>query len=280
MVNSVKNRQTPIVQFAIQKLPLAKNTAARAVSYLLGRKIKAVVNQAYMTLDLREAIQRQMFLGAYEPTESGWIRQCLGRGDTFIDVGANFGHYTTLAASLVGSEGQIFAFEPSPIANRVLEEAIVTSNIANIVLAKSAVGKANGSVSLFLPTSRSLHSPSTLRSDPAFLEVEVPVVALDCFEPLKNIGQIKLMKIDVEGYEPDVLAGAEHLIEARRIENIFCEFNSWWLSLNSTTPKQLLERFLDLGYKIHKQTKLQENLAGRNGVVFDLQDIWFKLTEN
>jgi hypothetical protein len=99
MVNSVKNRKTPIVQSGIQKLPLAKNTAALAMSYLLGRKIKAVVNQAYMTLDLRETIQRQMFLGAYEPTESGWIRECLGRGDTFIDVGANFGHYATLAAS-------------------------------------------------------------------------------------------------------------------------------------------------------------------------------------
>jgi Methyltransferase FkbM domain len=119
-----------------------------------------------------------------------------------------------------------------------------------------------------------------LRSDPSFLEVQVPVVALDCFEPLKNISQIKLMKIDVEGFEPDVLAGAEHLIKAGRIENIFCDFNSWWLSLNSTTPKQLLERFLDLGYKIHKQTELQKNLTGQNGAVFDLQDIWFQLTEN
>ena len=100
MVNSVKSRQTPIVQSVIQKLPLGKNTAARAVSYLLGHKVKAVVNQACMTLDLQEEIQRRMFLGAYEPTESEWIRQCLGRGDTFIDVGANFGHYTTLAASL------------------------------------------------------------------------------------------------------------------------------------------------------------------------------------
>ena len=88
------------------------------------------------------------------------------------------------------------------------------------------------------------------------------------------------MKIDVEGYEPDVLAGAKHLLEARRIENIFCEFNSWWLNLNSTTPKQLLACFLDSGYKIHEQTTPQENLAGRNGTVFDLQDIWFKLTDN
>src|ERR1700744_3641403 len=109
MVNSM-NRHTPIVQSVIQKLPLGKNTAARAVSYLLGHKVKAVVNQACMTLDLREAIQRQMFLGLYEPTESGWMRQCLGRGDSFIDGCANFGHYTTLAASLVEPEGQIFAF--------------------------------------------------------------------------------------------------------------------------------------------------------------------------
>jgi FkbM family methyltransferase len=231
-----------------------------------------------MTLDLREGIQRGMFLGAYEPTETKWLRQCITLGDTFIDVGANFGHYTTLAAALVGPAGTVFAFEPSPLASGVLEEAILSSELANVVLTKAAVGKENASVPLFLPTGRSLHSPSILRSDPGFLEVQVPVVALDCFEPLKQNPQVKLMKVDVEGYEPDVLAGAEHMIKAGRVENIFCEFNSWWLGQNSTTPKQLLERFFDLGYKIHKQTELQENLAGHQGATFNLQDIWFQLT--
>jgi FkbM family methyltransferase len=275
----MKNNKVPFYQTGIQSLPLARHTAAQAISFLFGHRIKAVVNHANMTLDLREGIQRQMFLGVYEPTETEWLRQCLNPGDTFIDVGANFGHYTTLAAALVRPTGTVFAFEPSPVANRVLEEAILASNIANIVLTKAAVGKTNGTVPLFLPTTRSLHSPSVLRSDPHFLEVQVPVVALDHFEPLTPSPQIKLMKIDVEGYEPDVLRGAEQLIKGKRIENIFCEFNSWWLGRNSTTSQQLLQFFMDLGYRIHDQTKLQENLLGHDGATFDLQDIWFQLAE-
>jgi FkbM family methyltransferase len=273
------NTKAPFYQTGIQSLPVAKHVTAQALGFLCRRRIKAVVNGTNLTLDLREAIQREMFLGVYEPTETGWLRQCLGLGDTFIDVGANFGHYTTLGAALVGPTGTVFAFEPSPVANRVLEEAIRASNIPNIVLTKSAVGKANGSVSLFLPTTRHLHSPSILESDPRFVPIQVPVVALDYFEPLKNIPQVKLMKVDVEGYEPDVLDGMENLIRAKRIKNIFCEFNSWWLERNSTTSKQLLERFLDLGYEIHRQRELQENLVGHQGAIFDLQDIWFQLTE-
>jgi hypothetical protein len=68
-------------------------------------------------------------------------------------------------------------------------------------------------------------------------------------------------------------------MKEKRIQNIFCEFNSWWLERNSTTPKQLLERFFDYGYKINMQTKLQEKISGHKGIFFDLQDIWFTLPE-
>jgi len=218
-----------------------------------------------------------MFLGAYEPEQTAWFNRCLSSGDTLIDVGASFGYHTTLGATLVGPSGRVFAFEPSPIASKVIEDAIKDAAVHNIVLTKAAVGKGKGSVSLYLPTTQYLHSPSILQSDSAFVPIQVPVIALDQFEPLKNASQIKLVKIDVEGYEPDVLDGMEDLIRAKRVENIICEFNSGWLKRNSTTPKQLLERFMDLGYRIHMQTELRENLIGHHGELFSLQDIWFSI---
>ena len=241
-----------------------------------GRKLSAVVNDALLRLDLRETIQRMMFLGIYEPIQTEWFKQCLGANDTVIDVGASFGYYTTLAAQLVGPRGRVFAFEPSPIASCTIEAAIKESRLENVTLTKAAVGKAAGNVSLYLPTTQHLHSPSILQNDPAFVPVQVPVIALDDFEPL-NGAQIKLVKIDVEGYEPDVLAGMERLVRARRIENIICEFNSGWLERNSTTPAQLLERFFDLGYQIRFQTDLQRDLKGHQGERYSLQDIWFHL---
>ncbi len=275
----MKYTSVPLYQAIIQNLPVGKKIASKTLGILSGGKIKAVVNRAKMRLDLQEGIQLNMFLGSYEPIQTEWFKQCINPGDTFIDVGANFGHYTTLGAVLVGSTGKVFAFEPSPVASKVLEEAIRDSNIQNIVLKKAAVGKTEGVVDLLLPTTRHLHSPSIMKSDPDFIPFQVPVITLDSFEPLNEVEQIKLVKIDVEGYEPDVLDGMENLIKDKRIKNVFCEFNSWWLEQNSTTPKQLLERFLDYGYMINRQTKLLTGLAGHKGAVFELQDIWFKLPD-
>lgn len=174
----------PLHQIIIQSLPFGQHRACRALTYLFGDKVNAVVNKHKMRLDLRESIQRTMFLGKYEPTETGWFRECVNVGDIVIDVGANFGHYTTLAASLCwGRErGQVFAFEPSPIANLVLEKMIQNSPNKNIILTKAAVGKVNGTVELQLPNTKYLHSPSIIKSDPTFVAHKVPVIALDYFD--------------------------------------------------------------------------------------------------
>jgi len=276
----MKDNRPPFYQAVIQRIPFkkGKSAAARALGFLFGRRIKAAVNHATVRLDLREAIQRQMFIGTYEPPQTAWFRQCLCPGDTIIDIGASFGYFTTLGAALVGRTGKVFAFEPSPVASKTLENAITDSMIQNVTLTKAAVGKKNGTVSLFMPTTRYVHSPSVMQSDPSFVPIHVPVIALDHFQPLENVAQVKLVKIDVEGYEPNVLDGMENLIKARRIENIICEFNSFWLGRNSTTSKQLLERFLDLGYHICMQTELQENLPVHLYERFDLQDIWFSIS--
>ena len=254
---------------------IMKSAVARALSMLFGRRIKAVVNHATVKLDLCEIIQQRMFLGLYEPAQTSWFKQCLRPGDVFIDVGASFGYYTTLGASLVGPTGKVFAFEPSPIASQVIEEMIGDSMLQNIILTKAAVGKDKGDVSLFLSTTPHLHSPSILKSDLGFVPIQVPMVALDHFAPLENVPKIKLVKIDVEGYEPDVLAGMERLIKEKRIENIICEFNSGWLKRNGMTPQQLQKRFLELGCIIHMQTKVEKYLAGDHREFYYLQDMWF-----
>jgi FkbM family methyltransferase len=266
-------------QSLIRKIPFNKNLACNLIGMIANGKVNAIVNQANMKLDIKEGIQRQMFLGCYEPTQTNWFKTCVKNGDVFIDVGANFGYYTSLGASIVGEKGRVFAFEPSPVANIVIENMIADSNINNVVLIKSAVGDTNGAVDLYMPNTEYLHSPSIMQSDIDFTPIQISVVTLDNFEPFKGIDEIKLIKIDVEGYEPNVLDGMDNLIKEKRVKNIFCEFNSWWLERNSITSKQLLERFLDYRYKINLQTKLQEKIPGHKGIFFDLQDIWFTLRD-
>ena len=98
----MKENSIPLHQAIIKALPFGQNRACGALTYLLGDKVDAVVNKHKMKLDLQESIQRTMFLGKYEAIETGWFRECVNVGDVVIDVGANFGHYTTLASSLIG----------------------------------------------------------------------------------------------------------------------------------------------------------------------------------
>ena len=71
----------------------------------------ARVHDCAMELDLCEFIQRMMYLGTYERHETRLVRKYLCPGMTFVDVGANVGYYTTLAAH-VGPKGKVFAVEP------------------------------------------------------------------------------------------------------------------------------------------------------------------------
>jgi predicted methyltransferase len=148
------------------------------LNFLFKSRVPATVNSCKVRLDLKEIIQREMFFENYEPEVTEWFKQCLHAGDIVIDIGASFGWYTTLAASLVGPSGKVFAFEPSPIANQTVQLMIKNSKLKNTTLIKAAVGKQNGSVSLFLPNTPNLHSPSIFRTDPHFAPFQVQVVAL------------------------------------------------------------------------------------------------------
>ena len=112
------------------------------------------VNGVRMELDMSEAIQAQMATGSYEPTESKWVSRHLGAGSVFVDVGANFGWFTTLALSRVGRLGRVFAFEPSPIAFATLQRTL--GDRRNVTLINAAVGREPGEITLYLPNDGAL----------------------------------------------------------------------------------------------------------------------------
>lgn len=234
-----------------------------------------VVHSLTMHLDTREAIQSGMASGTYEPEQTAWIRECPAPGDRFLDVGANFGWYTALAATIVGERGEVIAFEPSPVAADVIARTVSENGLKNVVLVRAAVGDKNGHITLYMPVNDVVHSPSAFFSDDSFQPLSVPVVCLDELEILRDGRPIKLIKIDVEGSEPNVVSGIRRLAQSGRIQNIFCEFNSGWLKRNAYTPERLLQEIASLGFAVHRKTERVTH-SERNGDPFDLQDIWFK----
>ena len=235
-------------------------------------KVPKVINLCNMHLNLDEGIQREMYLGTYESIQSSWFKKYLRCGDVVVDIGASFGWYTTLSESLVGSNGKIFAFEPSPISNEVIESMIKDSRLTNITLVKSAVGDSKGNIQLFMPTISYLHSPSILMSETSYIPLDVDIIKLDDYEPIKSIKKIRLIKIDVEGYEPNVLKGMMGLIKEGKVEYVMCEFNSYWLKQNNTTPEELHHTFVQLGFVVVEKTELKTDCKDLFGNNHTLQD--------
>jgi FkbM family methyltransferase len=233
------------------------------------------VHSLVMRLDVSEEIQSLMAKGIYEPEQTAWARECLSMGDRFVDLGANFGWYTALASAAVGPSGDIFAFEPSPVAANVIANTIAENHLKNVTLVRAAVGDSVGQTQIYMPGNDGFHSPSTFFSDPKFVSLQVPLVALDRYEPLADGHEIKLIKIDVEGSEPNALRGMHLLVKRGLVKNIFCEFNSGWLKRNAMTPSQLLDLFTSYGFSVHKKTSLHLGLEP-NGDPFEYQDMWLK----
>lgn len=231
-------------------------------------------------LNPNEAIQAAMAAGNYEPEQTKWVIETLRPGSRFVDVGANFGHYSGLASSIVGPEGRVFAFEPSPIGVDSLNEMITENRITNIELCPAAVGECAGEIEIHLPPPEEIvHSPSAFATEPSFTPHRVPMIALDSYLPLNDGVVIDLIKVDVEGYEPNVIAGMKSLIRRGLVRNIACEFNSGWLRHNnSMTPAGLLQIILELGFSISAMTEKVIGMERGGSRQFELQDILFRYT--
>ena len=162
-------------------------------------------------------------------TEAAW--RLLHPGDVAVDVGANIGYMPSLFAARVGREGHVEAFEPHPRIFARLRENVSHFGLqaapARLGLHECALGSHDGTAQLFESSIFSLNEgASTLattretvsREQPPGFEVQVArldSVITDC--------HITLLKVDVEGFEGEVFAGAHQLLASGQISNIVYE---------------------------------------------------------
>ena len=143
---------------------------------------------------------------SWEPQSISYLFEHVQNGDIAVDVGACLGLYTVIFSRLVGTKGHVFAFEPDPYMFRLLRANIKALELKNVSAVAMALADTN-SVSDFYVTDggmSSLEPMAGLRSI-----VQVSVKTLDSL----GIPRVDWMKIDTEGTEHLVLAGAKQLIE-------------------------------------------------------------------
>ena len=201
-----------------------------------------------VTLDLSDYIGRSIYMGSYERRETAVVSRWLRPGMTFLDVGANVGYFSLLAASRVGPSGRVIAVEPSPVAYAALVQTI-GDNALSIEAYPIGFGDTPGTCTLYFPPeSFHNHSPTMVDHDGAGTAVHVQVVRLDDFLDERRVDAVDLMKIDVEGFEPRVFTGAERALATGRIRAVLCEFNDVWLREAGSAPQALHDQLTRLGF--------------------------------
>ena len=187
---------------------------------------------------------------SYEPHTARQFVSRLQPGDTFWDIGAHHGIWSSLASNLVSSAGRVVAFEPSD-AFRLLERSL--GRRGNVALREEAVGSECGQATFHGQGTDATGSLSrevtALNEDLHPAEVTsytVPVTTLDT--TLEAEGRAPdLVKIDVEGFELHVLRGGMRLLEEEKPEFII-EIHPTQMELCDTTPDELIALLERVGY--------------------------------
>lgn len=147
-------------------------------------------------------------IGNFEPQKHRALDFFLTEGDAFIDIGANKGEFAIHAALAVGEKGKVVAFEPEPENCKWIRRSIDKSNIHNIVLEEAAIGKTEGSLNLFIGEKSGWHSLVASEQNINKESIAVSVNSLDKYLEKNPVANLKAIKIDVEGFEKEVLLGA------------------------------------------------------------------------
>ena len=174
---------------------------------------------------------RMSYEGTYEREILRLLPELLGDGDAMVAVGANVGILGARAARLVGESGRVVAVEPSP---RCLEDLRrVVDGMSNVTIVEAALGPEHGTVSLTgwdnpdhrgLGTAVEGHRSGIEENWYEGTAAVVPQLRLaDVLDGYLPGREVALLKVDVEGYEPAVLAGAPALFDEGRVRAAILE---------------------------------------------------------
>jgi len=195
------------------------------------------------TADARPYLSRR-----YEPYTTLLFKRAVRPATTVLDIGAQFGYYSLLAAKAMEKEGRVYAFEPAPLNFELLSRNIQMNGFANIIHpTQKAVGNENGTVTLFLFDNTDSHSMH--RHPEASVKETLPVECITIDDFLG--GQpADVVKMDIEGNEPYALEGMKQTISKSSNLVLFIEFVPKFLQKLGMEPNDYLAQLENFGFYV------------------------------
>ena len=184
--------------------------------------------------------------GAYEPEVCTHVRRLLRPGMCMLDLGANIGFFSLLAAQLVGPHGRVFAVEPNPANVRLLEASRRRNHFDHLQVFQIAAAAKPELLVLNTSYSNGTTAPLPEEASAVLQAITVPAFPMDMILPPGQ--RIDLIKVDVEGAEYKALSGCENLLRQHR-PVILSEFSpSLMPGISGITGAGYLAWLIGMGY--------------------------------
>ncbi len=187
--------------------------------------------------------------GIYEKEMTNNILSNLNKGDVFVDLGANEGYFSVVASLKVGNSGKVFCIEPQMRLWPVILNNIQLNRLSNVTVFPYAISNVPETIDLILSPSINTGS-STFTKDfrrKFWKRQRINATTLDDLFFDQN-SKIKVLKIDIEGFEFFALKSAVRLLQQRRIENIIIEFHEEQLHSLGHSPKNINAMLNEYGF--------------------------------
>lgn len=220
-------------------------------------------------------LSKAIFLKNFEVDEITFLSKYLKEGDRFLDIGSNFGYYTLIASNLVGTSGKVYAIEPATKTYNRLLRNVELNKAVNVIPIKLAVSEKKGKLPMNVSRDgydawNSLTKPDATGE---FFVEEVETDTIDgLIENVDDISKIKMMKIDVEGWEVALLKGGENFFNKPNAPIFQIEFNDRALTNAGYSSQFLFDSLLEMGFGLYKyncKTNSVTEVSYHGGKIFD-----------
>jgi len=199
------------------------------------------------------------YYGQYELGTLDFITRTLDEGSVFIDIGANIGLMSLYASKKIGPKGKIYAFEAFPDTANELEGNLKLNDIENVTLYREALGDFNGTTEIYTSSNKNKGMTSLVKTEKHELsELKIPVKMLNEYTAI-GLEKIAVVKVDVEGFEYQVLEGANKIFQGSYKPVLVVEYDE---KLNGTDEKHLFDLIMSFGdYEVYISKYSKERLS-------------------
>lgn len=205
--------------------------------------------------DLSDPLMREVcFTGRYEPQETALLTRLLGTGMTAVDVGANWGYFTLVAAHLVGPTGRVVSVEADPRAHDTLLWNVMSNGLTSVRVVAAAAADQIGTLSFAAYGANPgaganfglvLAAPSGNGS----ARFEVPARPLDQILDEAKVERVNLLKMDIEGAESLAVVGLGRRLSSQLIDRLVLELHPGYLREQGSSVRAVIDRIAGFGYR-------------------------------